>query len=121
MKRLEYHLYSELAESKKEIDTLRADLNYFNATLSILKKYFLKKEGVWHPQTTQIHDKVIVATGIHIFSSIQVHTIHVQSCTHVCACTLTLTAEQSTCNTDALSTTEGRILSINIFKVCNSC
>ena len=43
---LRYHLYSELAESKKEIDTLRTDLNYWqNETLNILKKYLIVKEG----------------------------------------------------------------------------
>ena len=45
IERLRYQFYSELAESKKEIDTLRADLNYFNATSSIFKSYFLEKEG----------------------------------------------------------------------------
>ena len=43
---LRYHLYSELAESQKEIETLRADLNYWqNETLNILKKYLIVKEG----------------------------------------------------------------------------
>ena len=39
-----YRLYSELSESKKEIDTLRNDLQYWkNETLTILKKYLLEK------------------------------------------------------------------------------
>ncbi len=37
-------MYSELSESKKEIDTLRNDLQYWkNETLNILKKYLLNK------------------------------------------------------------------------------
>ncbi len=41
---MRYHLYSELSESKKEMDALRNDLQYWkNETLNILKIY-LKKE-----------------------------------------------------------------------------
>ena len=44
---LRYHLYSELTESKKEIDTLRNDLQYWqNTTISILKKYLLDNQGM---------------------------------------------------------------------------
>ena len=44
---LRYHLYSELTESKKEIDTLRNDLKYWqNTTISILKKYLLDNQGI---------------------------------------------------------------------------
>ncbi len=41
---LRYRLYSELSDSKKEIDTLRNDLQYWkNETLTILKNYLLNK------------------------------------------------------------------------------
>ncbi len=41
---LRYRLYSELSESKKEIYTLRNDLQYWkNETLTILKNYLLNK------------------------------------------------------------------------------
>ena len=44
---LRYHLYSELTESKKEIDTLRNDLQYWqNTTISILKKHLLDNQGM---------------------------------------------------------------------------
>ncbi len=43
---LRYRLYSELSESKKEIDTLRNDLQYWkNETLTILKNYFILNES----------------------------------------------------------------------------
>ncbi len=39
-------LYSELSNSKKEIDTMRNDLQYWkNETLTILKNYLILKES----------------------------------------------------------------------------
>lgn len=43
---LRYRLYSELSDTKKEIDTLRNDLHYWkNETLNILKKYLIHTES----------------------------------------------------------------------------
>ena len=43
---LRYRLYSELSDTKKDIDTLRNDLHYWkNETLNILKKYLINKES----------------------------------------------------------------------------
>ncbi len=43
---LRYRLYSELSDTKKEIDTLRNDLQYWkNETLNILKNYLILKES----------------------------------------------------------------------------
>ena len=39
-------MYSELSESKKEMDSLRNDLQYWkNETLTILRKYLIIKES----------------------------------------------------------------------------
>ena len=47
LEELRDNLYSALAESKEEINTLRTDLDYWqNETLSILKKYLIAKEGI---------------------------------------------------------------------------